>query len=235
MKSKINHLEKRGYITDEILNIYLCRSNEELTGLLKNENAVKRTAAAKILGKRKTNNLLPLLCDALKIEKKLYTKIAICEAIENFGITALEFLIPLIGKIGSNQHRKVNPVDLRKKSFPLPRDIITRIIIRIGSPALPHLEDIIINGTYGQKTEAIDAIGHIAYNYNDCHSEKALIDLYENSNDELIKWKIIRAFQSYRSIDVILILKEIINHCDDNNFKVEAKRSLMQIQKRINS
>lgn len=140
-------------------------------------------------------------------------------------------MIPLIGKIGTNQHKKIDLIDIKKKSYPLPRDIVTRIIIRIGSEALPFLENVLVNGTYEQKIEIIDAIGHIAFNYNDYRSENVLLNTYANSNDELIKWKIIRAFQSFNSKEIIMILKEVKN---SNNLvlKEEAKRSLIQIEKR---
>jgi hypothetical protein len=84
----------------------------------------------------------------LENEKKLYTKIALSEAIAEYGVLSLKYLIPLLGKIGKNQHKKVALVDINKKSYLLPRDIAARIIIRIGKPALPFLEEILVSGAY---------------------------------------------------------------------------------------
>lgn len=231
MKSNLKQLQNRGFVTGETLDEYRSLSNDALLDLLNSKNAAERTTAAKILGERKIPGSLPFLCESLKTEKKLYTKIAICEAIEKFGTGALKYLLPLVGKIGTNQHKKIDLIDLRKKSYPLPRDIVTRIIIRIGPPALPYLENILEDGTAEQKTEIIDAIGHIAFNHDDYRSKNVLLNAYNNTDDELLKWKIIRAFQSFDSKEIKMILEELLN---SNNviFREEAERSLMQIKKR---
>jgi hypothetical protein len=231
MKSNSVQLESRGYIFDDKLSGYASISNDSLIVLLASDIPIDRTIAAKIIGIRKIPDSLPLLCNLLRTEKKLYTKLAICEAIEKFGKSAMKYLIPLIGKIGSNKHKKIGLIDINKKSFPLPRDIVIRIIIRIGNDALPFMEDVLENGTYEQQVEAVDAIGHIALNYNDYRSKVVLIKAYNNSNDELLRWKIIRAFQSYNSRKVREILEEERNS-KNLIFKEEAKRSLLRIDKR---
>ena len=231
MKSNLQQLKNRGHVSDEILAGYQYVNNDALLDLLKSENAVERTVAAKISGKRKIPELLPLLCESLKTENKLYTKIAICKAIEEYGAGALEYLLPLVGKIGTNQHKKIDLIDLNKKSYPLPRDIVARIIIRIGKDVFPFLENVIENGTYEQKVEIIDAIGHIAFNYNDSRSEKVLLNTYNDTVDELLKWKIIRAFQSFDS-DEIKIILEAEKNSSNIILREEAIRSLKQIEKR---
>jgi hypothetical protein len=102
----------------------------------------------------------------LENEKKLYTKIALSEAIAEYGVLSLKYLIPLLGKIGKNQHKKLLWLISIKKSYPLPRDLAARTIIRIGEPTLPFLEEILVSGTYAQKIEVIDAIGHIVFYCN---------------------------------------------------------------------
>lgn len=82
-----------------------------------------------------------------------------------------------------------------------------------------------------QKMEIIDAIGHIAFNYNDCRSENVLLNAYNDTDDEMLKWKLIRAFQSFNSKEVIMILEKMKNS-DIEVFREEAKRSLIQINKR---
>lgn len=231
MKSNIDQLHKRGYVTVEELDEYRSLSDNEISDFLKSENAVERTIGAEITGERKIPDSLPLLCELLKTEKKLYTKIAVCKAIEKYGTGSLKYLLPLVGKIGSNQHKKADLIDLKKKSYPLPRDIAARIIIRIGPMALPYLERIIETGTIEQKVEIIDVIGHIAFNHNDYRSKNVLLNAYNNTDDELLKWKIIRAFQSFDSEEIKIILDELING-NNKVFREEAKRSLMQIEKR---
>ena len=232
MKSTKKQLKERGFVTDEELSHYIDISDDELIHLLKSSNAHDRTAGAKITKIRKDEKHLPLLCGLLKNEKKLYTKIALSESIEEYGVSALQYLIPLLGVIGNNQHRQPDLIDLNKKSFPLPRDIAARVIIRIGEPALPYLEEVLAEGTYTQKLEAIDAIGHIVYNCKQFRSEKYLHDLLrEEGNDELLKWKIIRAFQSFHSEEIVDFLKNIIDRNDILVLTSEAERSLNRIEK----
>ncbi len=115
---------------------------------------------------------------------------------------------------------------------PLPRDIVARIIIRIGPSALPFLENILHSGTYIQKLEAIDAISHITFNSNDFRSASTLLNsLKEHSNDEFVVWKIIRAFQAFRSTLIISQLTDIINTNKNTILIKEAKRSLRQIER----
>jgi HEAT repeat protein len=232
MKSSLEQLKSRGYVVDEELGKYKFVDNDETIRMLKSKSPTTRTSAAKIIGIRKASSLLPLLCNSLKAERKLYSKIAICEAIEGYGVPALKYLLPLIGKIGKNQHKKIGLVDLKKKSYPLPRDIATRIIIRIGEEALPILENILESGNYEQKVEIVDAIGHIAFNFKDQRSEKVLLNAYKNSNDQLLRWKILRAFRSFNGGEVVKILEKE-KSCDNFIFREEAKRSLAQIEKNL--
>lgn len=233
MKSTLYQLKQRGFIQEippHVLNI----SNNDLVTLLNHKEAVNRSMAAMIIRERKNKELLPLLCQALMNEKKLYTKIAICKAIESFGTYALEYLIPLLGAIGNNQHKKIQIVDINKKSYPCARDISARVICRIGSEALPSLEKVLQSGSYKQKLEAIDAIGHIVFNFCDYRSEEKLFKLLnDNFSDELIRWKIIRAFQSFKSVKVIRYLRKIVKEKDSEILTKEAQRSLNRIKVRL--
>jgi hypothetical protein len=233
MKSTERQLESRGFVTEETAALFKDISLEEIEELLKSHKPCEVTLGAKVSAFVKHEQLLPLLCAALADEKKLYTKLAICEALAAYGESSLPYLIPLLGVIGNNQHKKAGLFDLNKKSFPLPRDIAARIIIRIGEPALPLLEDILVNGTYIQKAEAVDAIGQIAYNFKNLRSEHSLHNLFNAySEDELICWKVIRALQSFNSCKTESLLKLIISESGNSIFTAEAERSMKQIQKR---
>ena len=119
-----------------------------------------------------------------------------------------------------------------KKSFPLPRDIAARILIRIGAPALPYLEKVLSEGSIEQKFEAVDAIGHIAFTSRNLRSEQALWRLLDASKHEtLLQWKIIRAFQSFDSDNVQTFLNDTAKTHSDPVFRAEAKRSLSRIRK----
>ena len=233
MKSTEEQLKARGFVPDEAVLNYQNISDDELINLLNSDQAAERTLGAKLSMGRSSERLLPLLCELLENEDKLYTKLALSEAIAAYGVLSLKYLLPLLGKIGNNQHKKAALVDLNKKSSPLPRDLSARIVIRIGESALPFLEEILVTGTYAQKCEAIDAIGHIAFNVNKYQSEESLhVLLGEQINDELIVWKIIRAFQAFPSKKVEQQLNYMIEKSENEVLKEEAKRSLRQIQKR---
>ncbi len=234
MKSTEKQLEARGFVSSEELAYHKNKTYHEIITLLESDKAQYRTIGAKLSEGRDKEIFLPILCKLLQSEKKLYTKIAISEAIESYGDDSIEYLIPLLGKIGSNHHKKPALVDLNKKSFPLPRDISARILIRIGENALDSLEKILIYGDYIQKAEAIDAIGHIAFNSKNIRSEKVLLSmLYTFEKNELITWKIIRALRSFSSDETRNYLKNVIEQNTDTICVTEAERSLNQIENKM--
>lgn len=235
MKSSQQALKSRGFITEEDILPIERLSEKELIELLSGPAPQKRTAAVKIIAAFKKENHIPLLCELLKTEKKLYTKIALAEALAGYGKAAVTFLTQLLGKIGNNQHKKPAAIDLNKPSFPLPRDIAARIIIRIGPEALDELEKTAYGNDRSQITEAIDAIGHIAYNYGDRRSENILFELLKkHDGDELIKWKIVRAFQAFSSNKVKIYLLNIMDETENEILISEAGRSLNVMEKLCN-
>ncbi len=232
MKSTAAQREARGYATERAVNGCRHASTEDIHALLRHSDAVQRTIAAVLIGERKDDDALPMLCAALQTETKLYTKLALCRAIGQFGAAALPLLLPLLGRIGGNQHTAVRAIDLKKRSFPLPRDIVSRIIIRIGPAALPSLEFIVEHGSREQMLEAIDAIGHIAFTRSNYRSEAVLMRLYASSADDMTRWKVIRAFQSFVSADVESVLRAVLAAGGNEILEAEARRSLDRLKRR---
>lgn len=233
MKSSKDDLQSRGYIDQVYINQFKKINSTELFDLLNSNDSQERTVAAVLLGKRKTKKAVLPLCRRLEIEKKLYTKIALTEALSNIGIDSISELIILLGKIGKNQHRSLPKKPFNKKNYPLPRDIIARTIIKIGKPALPYLETVLKSDNEEQISEAIDAVGYISYYNNDLQSLHALNYCIKNhKSNDIIKWKIIRAFQSFPTESVIDYLENIVKHTEKKEFLWEAKRSLDQIKRR---
>ncbi len=229
-----SQLKKRGYIGEDGPSKFENLSKDTILGLLKSKNAFERTAAVRILARDLAENLIKLYIDSLVNEKALYTKIELCEAIAKYGDAAIPCLVPYLGRIGRNQHKIAKIVDINKKSFPLPRDIVARILIRLGPSVLPYMEDVLINGEYSQKLEAIDVIGHVSQNNCDSGVEKIMLSFYEtHKKDPLIKWKCIRSFQSFNSSKVMNLLKGLIKEEKNTVFRKEAERSINRINKRI--
>jgi hypothetical protein len=131
MKSTNEQLKGRGFVSEKDLSEYKNYIENDLIKLLQDREAYKRTIAVKLLSEVKKENYIELFCEILKTEKKLYTKIELCKALEKYNGKVIPYLIPLLGSIEKNQHNKIEIIDINKKSYPLPRDIIGRILIRI--------------------------------------------------------------------------------------------------------
>ncbi|OHD11430.1 MAG: hypothetical protein A2086_09850 [Spirochaetes bacterium GWD1_27_9] len=231
MKSNADELAKRGFITDDYKNQFKNYPIDKLETLLKSENPLERTASATLLGELKSNTSILNLCEALQKEKKLYTKIAITEALANIGVESVPYLVELLGKIGDNQHIEPEKKPFNKKSYPLPRDIIARTITKIGKYALAYLENVLKNGEISQISEAIDAIGFITFYSKDMRSLQTLKEcLQKNHTNILIKWKIIRAFQSFPLEEVKNYLQNEKLKINEQYITIEIERSLRQIE-----
>ncbi len=232
MKSSSAQLASRGFLADAEFNAFGSCTAAEVVGYLKSAVPSERTLGARLATRMQSKQILPDLCRALEKEKKLYTKLALCDALVALGPAALPLLIPRLGTLGKNQHREPNLVDLKKVSFPLPRDIVARVIIRIGEAALPALENVLRSGTYCQKLEAVDALGHIAYTSHNLRSEACLHALLRQEPSELLEWKVIRAFQSFTSQRVQHYLSTVAAGSENKVLVAEARRSLERISSR---
>lgn len=202
-------------------------SSSELISLLEDPSAAVRSAAARLLGYRRESLAIAGLCDHLKKETALYSRLEICTALNRIGEPALPALISLLGQIGQNQHNSLPEKGFRKRSYPLPRDLAARVIIRMGSPALPMLEEVVREGDPRRVREAVDAIGHISYIEKTMRSEAVLIAAYQSAQgDPVLQWKLIRAFQSFPSEKTRLILISTILQDSRPPLRWEAVRSL---------
>lgn len=229
MKSNSEQLKNRGFVDEEVISQFKYTSREELLVLLESKLATKRTIAAKLLTKYKDNITLDRLVKALLNEKKLYTKIALSEAIAIFGKSGAQSLVPYLGSVGKNQHKELPEKPFKKKNYPLPRDIIARTICKIGNPALDDLRLGLHSGKREQILEAIDAIGFISYYENERTCFEDIVGLFEKYEaDSLVIWKLIRALQAFPNKRSVGILKTYENsHIEQ--LRWEAQRSLDQI------
>ncbi|AOT72470.1 hypothetical protein [Geosporobacter ferrireducens] len=84
--------------------------------------------------------------------------------------------IEYLGKVGKNQYKELPDKPFDKNNYPLPRDIISRTICKVGIPALKHLRECLYTGSYEQILEAIDAIGFISfYEYDNSRQNDIII------------------------------------------------------------
>lgn len=100
----------------------------------------------------------------------------------------------------------------------------------MGTEILPELMKVLKANNIMAVREAIDAIGFICFYNNNPNSENTLnaliICLNEYYNDDVIRWKIVRALESFNSKTAT----DILNNIKDNDINIairdEAKRSL---------
>jgi hypothetical protein len=230
MKSNAAQLESRGYIANGIENSYATISFEQRVVLLKSKQATERTLGARLLIKQSDLQVINCLIAALQTEKKLYPRLEICNSLVSYDRAAVMPLIAVLGKIGNNQHRIVPAADFKKVSYPLPRDLAARTLIRVGTVALPDLLTALKSADIIQLSEAIDAIGFICfYNYQSDIAGKLENCFYRNNQSELIRWKIFRAMSAFP--ESIVFLNEQLK-LNTAILKAEIERSLWLIKNR---
>jgi HEAT repeat protein len=220
---------KRGQTSRQEDSAFSMLSDQELFALIDDNDAQKRTSAIRLLGERQNSAAVHLLCERLKKEPALYTRIAISEALGKIGAPAIPELIRLLSQVGHNQHDALPLKGFYKKSYPLPRDIVTRTLIKIGRPALQPLEQVVLAADRPRLLEAVDGIGHIAFYQKDLSSETVLLGTYSKyPDDPVILWKIVRALQAFPSERARRLLETVICASVYPALRWEAVRSLGQ-------
>lgn len=230
MLTKLEQLKSRGQLPDGIPSNYRHSSFSEKIKLLNSKIATERTLAARLLKTNKTDETISLLINALTIENKLYTKIEICNTLSSFNELAIPPLINCLGKIGHNQHKTIPEKAFLKDSYPLPRDIASRTLIRIGKPAIPKLLEALDTNDKSILSELIDTIGHINFNTNITNLYEPLKTCFNtNEKDNLIQWKIIRAFSGIPESKAFL--NTLLTRVNHERLRIEIQRSLRLIEK----
>jgi HEAT repeat protein len=231
MRSTAAQLRDRGRIPKNYEAKFVNKPFIELLTLLHSQSAAERSSATRLLGRVDNQECIDNLCFALKEEKKLYTKIEICNALAGLGEPALPNLICLLGQIGNNQHKKVPSKNFKKSSYPLPRDIVARILIRMGSKSLPYLIKVLDSEDSTKISEAIDAIGFISFYEKDGRCFQNLLRCYENNkSNDLITWKIARAMSAFPSS--YEFLNQLYQSTTNPGIRLEIKRSLQLMDKK---
>ncbi|MFT5859663.1 MAG: hypothetical protein ACI865_001767 [Flavobacteriaceae bacterium] len=231
MTLKQEQLQARGFISDEVK--FDGVSFDETVDLLKSSVASERTMGARILSNHRTEKAVDHLINALRIERKLYSKIEMCNSLVELNELSINPLIMCLGYMGSNQHKIVPEREFLKDSYPLPRDIVGRTLVRIGGRAIPELLLKLETDNLIVLSEVIDAIGHINFYAKAENIYGALKRCYNrNKSEDLIKWKIIRAFSGINESEDFL--KELLGEMENDRLKREIERSLRLIEKRRN-
>ncbi len=228
MTTKEELLRNRGWLSKEIPVGYLTISFDQKVALLNAESASKRTLGARLLIANKTSDSVNVLLSALEIEQKLYPKIEICNTLAGLGEISIKPLLTYVAKIGTNQHAIVPQKLFLKDSYPLPRDIVSRTLIRIGGIAIPELLKGLEVANQQALSELIDAIGYINFYAKSTGVFESLNACYfANLNNDLLKWKIIRAMSGVSESRLFLGIQ--YDELKDDRLKKEIERSVRLI------
>ncbi|AUC83808.1 hypothetical protein CW731_00220 [Polaribacter sp. ALD11] len=231
MKSKKEQLDARGFLPLETVTNFENISYDRKIELLTSKIATERTLGARLLNENKTSKTVEHLINALKTETRLYSKIEICNTLFQMEKFSLHPLINSLGKIGNNQHKKVPEKEFLKNSYPLPRDIASRTLIRMRGNVMPELLNALKSKDKRVLSELIDTIGHINFNSRRPRIYESLKSCYQKNNTEdLIKWKIIRAFSGIDESENFLNV--LSTETNNERIKKEIKRSLRLIKNR---
>lgn len=234
MKSSREDLMKRGYADEVMIKAAECLKPQDLLKQCSSENAWERSAAVYAL--KQPDKYVDIYVDMLSREKRLYTKIACCEVLAKGNEETIKCLISKLGRIGDNQHHCVGKTSM-KKSYPLPRDIMARIIARMDGKLFPMLFDDEVFKDPLKLSEALDAIGFMVF-YNqhlvDMKWASKIMKLLDNS-DPLICWKAITALSAFPLPAVRDRLMDMLMENDRKLLHSEIRRSLNLINERMKS
>lgn len=239
MKSNKEDLRKRGMIDQSDIDKIISLSYSELMELINSKSPTERSTAIHILSDKVSCDneaFIETLLIRLSIEKSLYTKIEICNALEKGKEKTARRMVEYVGCIGNNQHKCLPDKVSKKISYPLPRDIIARSLAKMDSSILPVLLEVLRSENQTKISEVIDAIGFLVFYHQELatiETLNCLIDVMNiYSNNDVVVWKCVlclSAFPLQKSID---ILKCISENGDNSLIIDEALRSLNLIRSR---
>ena len=233
MKDLLDKYEKRqqrGQISTDEIKHYSDLSVNHLLELLRSQNAQERTIGATIIGNRKLTELALSLCESLRTETQLYSRIAMSESLGKMGEQTVTPLVSLLGKIGTNQETSLPLKYFNKRSYPLPRDLAARTLTKLGIIAIPELIKTIKSNDGFETQQAIDALGSIVNRTNDKSSLPVILNALTNySTNEITTWKIVRALSGFKFIEAISPLLLILQSRSEAAIRWEAIRSIGQI------
>jgi HEAT repeat protein len=205
--------KQRGEVDSTLLESYSIYPDEKLNQLLSSGIAYERAVAATILGERKAKKYVLSLCNALKTEKALYARLAICGALVNIAEESVKPLLAIIGRVGNNQETMLPEKYFRKKSYPLTRDIVSRTLIRIGQPAV---DDVINQSNTTDNyilSQIIDTLGGLLHYTKDFNIWPVLVRIQnENKGNDFLLWKTIRALSAIRYNETFSLILPYLKH-----------------------
>ncbi|WP_300370403.1 hypothetical protein [Brachyspira sp.] len=232
LKSDIDKLVSKGMALEEDINLLKDKPLKELINYLNDNNAIIRTSASVNLKYYiDRDEICNILLLQLFKEKSLYTKIAICETLQNGDINTASKMINYVGIIGKNQYKTLPKKISSKKSYPLPRDIIARTLAKMDITIFNLLLEILATDDLIKIYEIIDAIGYMAFHNESLQNKKNLkyiINLMNKyKDDKLLIWKCLTCLSAFNIEESKDILNKFLNEYNNEDILfLQAKMSL---------
>jgi len=216
MKSSNEDLRKRGQFEQGDINRLLPLNNNELIALVNSKLPVERSVAIRLLSQRgniRNTDFATLLLQRLTIEKCLYTKLEICNALEKGNAETATQMVNYLKCIGKNQYLRLPDKVSLKTSYPLPRDIIARSLGKMNTSILPVLIDVLYSGDINRIPEVLDGLGFMVFYHQDLVTPQLLRHIIKTmvtySDEEVIIWKCVICLSAFPLMESIHILNDI--------------------------
>ncbi len=235
-KSSEEAFRKRGKFDESDYKKYVGESFFTLVNMINDDNPVKRSVAINILSDDiiTDESLIRLVLDRIIIEKCLYVRLEISRTLEKAGRNAADIMIEYLGMVGDNRYEEISGEVSKKKSYPLPRDLIARMLGNMDKEVFPSLVDAIDKVDKNILSELIDAIGFMVYKNKELSTVENLQIINDiikdNVYNELILWKCALALMSFPFEESIFILNEML---DNKKLEAQAKRSISLIKEKM--
>lgn len=232
MKSSEEQLRRRGFADERDYQRLRDFSDEQLLKKMYAGNPSERTAAIALLSEldeERTHRLLTQLAQ----EKALYTRLAICQRLEKGNVQTAVIMLDYLGKIGSNQYTEIPTEVSKKKSYPLPRDLVARSLGKMTPAIIETLMTALDQLSIYQLSELIDAIGFLIFYHPELATEEncdKIIQLIEKNDEELIRWKALICLSAFPCSNSKRILEKYAQRTDF--LGKEANRSIIIIQEK---
>lgn len=228
MKSSQSDYKKRGMLDMNLCNQLQEASYKELIDTLQSSHADWRTACIHLLSKKYNTHpqFTDVLLQQLVKEKALYTKIEIQTQLSQYG--QISKMCQYLGCIGDNQYRVIPLRGSKKKSYPLPRDLIARSLAHMEVQRFQDFFVELPQLSYSQLLEAIDAFGFLCF-YHQSLVNKETYEYIKTCilnywDDDLMLWKLMTCLSAFpMAID---LLQELQTQQKHPTILMEVERSL---------
>lgn len=231
MKSSDVSLQKRGYVKLEDIECYKKFPREQLLCMITDQNASIRSTAVLTLSQIYgiTTQEVTILVQQLVREKALYTKIYICQVLATLGEEAVLVMLPYLGNIGNNQYQQIPDKTLKKKSYPLARDIIARTLANMSKDMFPLLLKSLVTVNQTQLSELLDAVGYMMFYHSNVINQD-VIDILDEiylqyRSNTLIVWKLVTCLSALTKEQGDILLLKIENEQEHPTIHLELQRT----------